>query len=230
MVGEFFEPMDLGLGKIRVYKIRSSQKEELVPTHWYNIIPDLPKPLPPPLLPDGSVVKKEMFYRLFARELVEQEFSEERFIRVPDEVRETLIELGRPTPLIRARRLEKILDTPAEIYFKYEGVLPAGSHKINTALTQVYYNKIEGIARVSTETGAGQWGSALALSGALFNLKVRVFMVKSSYMQKPYRRILMELYGAEVYPSPSPITKFGREILEKDPDNPGSLGIAISEA
>ncbi|MGC9009374.1 MAG: TrpB-like pyridoxal phosphate-dependent enzyme [Sulfolobales archaeon] len=222
--------MDLDLGKIRVYKIRSSQKEEIVPTHWYNILPDLPKPLPPPLLPDGSVVKKEMFYRLFARELVEQEFSEERFIKIPDEVRETLIELGRPTPLIRARRLEKILDTPAEIYFKYEGVLPAGSHKINTALAQVYYNKIEGIARVSTETGAGQWGSALALSGALFNLKVRVFMVKSSYMQKPYRRVLMELYGAEVYPSPSPITKFGREILEKDPDNPGSLGIAISEA
>ena len=230
MRGAFDEPMDLNLNKVLVYKIRASQKEDLVPEYWYNIVPDLPEKLDPPRAPDGSVVPKEMFYRLFAKELVEQEFSQNRYIKIPEDVRETLIRLGRPTPLLRARNLERYLDTPAEIYYKYEGVLPTGSHKINTALTQIYYNKIEDIERVSTETGAGQWGSALALSGALFGVKIRVFMVKASYLQKPYRRILMELYGAEVYPSPSNITKFGRSILEKEPDHPGSLGIAISEA
>ena len=209
---------------------RASQSEELVPEFWYNIVPDLPKPLPPPLLPDGSIPPRSMFERLFAKSLVEQEFSEERFIRIPEVVRETLIGLGRPTPLIRARRLEEYLGTKARIYYKYEGVLPTGSHKVNTAVAQAYYNAIEGIERLSTETGAGQWGSALSLAGALFNLKVRVFMVRSSYNQKPYRRILMELYGAEVIPSPSTLTKAGRSVLEKDPNHPGSLGIAISEA
>ena len=214
----------------RIPSIRASQREELVPEYWYNILPDLPKPLPPPRLPDGSIPPRSMFERLFPKSLVDQEMSQERFIRIPDEVRETLISLGRPTPLLRARRLEQFLRTPARIYYKYEGVLPTGSHKINTAVAQAYYNKIEGIERVSTETGAGQWGSALSLAGALFGLRVRVFMVKSSYEQKPYRRILMEVYGAEVVPSPSKLTRFGRSILEKDPDNPGSLGIAISEA
>ena len=209
---------------------RASQFEDLVPEFWYNILPDLPKPLPPPLLPDGRIPPREMFERLFARELVRQEFSEERFIRIPEDVRSTLISLGRPTPLIRARRLEEYLGTPARIYYKYEGVLPTGSHKVNTAVAQAYYNAVEGIERLSTETGAGQWGSALSLAGALFKLKVRVFMVRSSYEQKPYRRILMELYGAEVIPSPSRLTRAGRSVLEKDPNHPGSLGIAISEA
>jgi tryptophan synthase beta chain len=210
--------------------IRASQIEEFVPKYWYNILPDLPKPLPPPRLPDGSVPPRSMFERLFPRSLVDQEISQERFIKIPEEIRETLISLGRPTPLMRARRLEQYLKTPARIYYKFEGVLPTGSHKVNTAVAQAYYNKIEGIERVSTETGAGQWGSALSLAGALFGLKVRVFMVRSSYEQKPYRRVLMELYGAEVISSPSNITKFGRSVLEKDPNNPGSLGIAISEA
>ncbi len=209
---------------------RASQFEDLVPEFWYNILPDLPKPLPPPLLPDGRIPPREMFERLFARELVRQEFSEERFIRIPEDVRSTLISLGRPTPLIRARRLEEYLGTPARIYYKYEGVLPTGSHKVNTAVAQAYYNAVEGIERLSTETGARQWGSALSLAGALFKLKVRVFMVRSSYEQKPYRRILMELYGAEVIPSPSRLTRAGRSVLEKDPNHPGSLGIAISEA
>jgi tryptophan synthase beta chain len=171
-----------------------------------------------------------MFERLFPKELVKQEMSQDRFIPIPEEVREKLIELGRPTPLIRAKRLEEFLNTPARIYFKYEGVLPTGSHKVNTAIAQAYYNSKQGIERLSTETGAGQWGSALSLAASMFSLKARIFMVKSSYFQKPYRRILMEIYGAEVIPSPSKITKFGRSILEKDPENPGSLGIAISEA
>lgn len=209
---------------------RASQREDLVPEYWYNIVPDLPKPLPPPLLPDGTVPPRSMFERLFPRSLVDQEMSSERFIKIPEEVRETLTGLGRPTPLIRARRLEQALGTPARIYYKYEGVLPTGSHKVNTAVAQLYYNKLEGVERVSTETGAGQWGSALALAGALFGIRVRVFMVRSSYEQKPYRRILMETYGAEVIPSPSTRTKFGRSVVERDPSHPGSLGIAISEA
>jgi len=218
--------MDLGSGA----RVRASQKEELVPEYWYNILSDIPKPLPPPRLPDGSIPPRSMFERLFPRALVDQEMSSERYIKIPDMVRNTLIELGRPTPLIRARRLEEFLRTPARIYYKYEGVLPTGSHKVNTAVAQVYYNMVEGVERVSTETGAGQWGSALSLAGALFGVKVRVFMVRSSYEQKPYRRILMDLYGAEVIPSPSSVTKFGRSVLEKDPNHPGSLGIAISEA
>ncbi len=222
----FYAPMDLRAGPL----LRASQKEDFVPEYWYNILPDLPKPLPPPRLPDGSIPPRSMFERLFPKALVEQEMSLERYIKIPSEVRETLIRLGRPTPLIRAARLERLLGTPARIYYKYEGVLPTGSHKVNTAVAQIYYNKAEGIERVSTETGAGQWGSALSLAGALFGVKVRVFMVRSSYDQKPYRRILMELYGAEVLPSPSNKTKFGRSVLEKDPNHPGSLGIAISEA
>ncbi len=209
---------------------KASQTEGLVPNSWYNIVPDLPETLPPPLLPDGRVPPREMFERLFAKALVDQESSCERFIGIPEEVREILISLGRPTPLFRARRLEEFLGTPARIYYKFEGVLPTGSHKVNTAIAQAYYNMVEGVERLSTETGAGQWGSALSLAGALFKLKVRVFMVRSSYEQKPYRRVLMELYGAEVVPSPSKLTEAGKAILRVDPEHHGSLGIAISEA
>ncbi len=211
-------------------RLRAPQVDDVVPTKWYNILPDLPEPLPPMKKPNGEPVRREELEILFAKELVRQEFSQERFIKIPSELIETYLELGRPTPLLRARRLEEKLNTPARIYYKYEGVLPTGSHKVNTATAQAYYNMIEGVERLTTETGAGQWGSALSLGAALFSLKLRVYMVRVSYEQKPYRRILMQLYGAEVVPSPSPYTKVGRSILEKDPDNPGSLGIAISEA
>ncbi len=215
---------------LAIPEFRSIQNPDIIPDKWYNILPDLPEELPPPKLPSGEPVKPEMFLPLFPKALIEQEFSPERYIKIPEEVKYTLASLGRPTPLFRAVRLERFLDTKAKIFYKYEGVLPTGSHKINTAVAQIFYNRVEGTERVSTETGAGQWGSALSLAGALFNIKVRVFMVKSSYHQKPYRRIMMELYGAEVIPSPSTLTESGRRILEKDPDNPGSLGIAISEA
>ena len=210
--------------------LRAPQSEDMLPTHWLNILPHLPKPLPPPLKPDGSPVRPEELEAIFARELVRQEVSSESRVRIPEEVREAYLELGRPTPLIRARRLEEFLRTPARIYFKYEGVTPTGSHKVNTAVAQAYYNAREGVERLVTETGAGQWGSALSLAGALFGLKVRVYMVRVSYEQKPYRRTLMQAYGAEVVPSPSRLTRFGREVLRRDPNHPGSLGIAISEA
>ncbi len=210
--------------------LRSLQSEEILPKYWYNILPDLPKPLSPPLRPDGSPLGPRDLEPLFPKELIRQEISLERYILIPEEVREILLELGRPTPLLRAKRLEEKLKTPAKIYYKYEGVLPTGSHKVNTAVAQAYYNKREGVERLTTETGAGQWGSALSLACTLFDLKLRVYMVRISYEQKPYRRVLMETYGAEVVPSPSRLTKTGREILEKDPENPGSLGIAISEA
>ncbi|GAB6148624.1 TrpB-like pyridoxal phosphate-dependent enzyme [Stetteria hydrogenophila] len=203
-----------------------------VPTEWYNILPDLPERVPPPLDPrTGEPVDPASLERIFARELVRQETSMERFISIPPKVREAYVALARrPTPLFRARRLEEYLGTPAEIYYKYEGVTPTGSHKVNTALAQAYYNKEQGIERLVTETGAGQWGSALAIAGAYFDLKVRVYMTRSSYKQKPYRRTLMQLYGAEVYPSPSDRTSVGRRFLAEDPEHPGSLGIAISEA
>ncbi|MCI4462497.1 MAG: TrpB-like pyridoxal phosphate-dependent enzyme [Thermogladius sp.] len=211
-------------------ELRSTQKPEFVPKSWYNIVPDLPEKIPPYLLPDGTIAKREMFEVLFSKELVRQEFSEERFIKIPDELVEYYLQVGRPTPLLRARNLEKHLGTSARIYFKYEGVLPAGSHKFNTAIAQAFFNKREGVERLSTETGAGQWGSALALAGSLMGIRVRVFMVRASYYQKPLRRVLMETYGAEVYPSPSTITSFGRKLLGENPEHPGSLGIAISEA
>ncbi|MCE4602604.1 MAG: TrpB-like pyridoxal phosphate-dependent enzyme [Desulfurococcales archaeon] len=205
---------------------------EDVPTSWYNILPDLPEQVPPPLDPEtGKPVAPEKLARIFSIELLKQEVSMERFIGIPASVREALVKYARrPTPLFRARKLEEYLGTPAEIYFKYEGVTPTGSHKINTALAQVYYNKMEGVERLVTETGAGQWGSALAAAGAYYGVKVRVYMTRSSYLQKPYRRTLMELFGAEVYPSPSDKTSVGRRFLEEDPEHPGSLGIAISEA
>ncbi|MCE4613969.1 MAG: TrpB-like pyridoxal phosphate-dependent enzyme [Desulfurococcales archaeon] len=210
--------------------IRAPQYEDIIPTSWYNILPDLPGQLPPPLKPNGEHVKPEDLESIFPKSIIEQEMSSERYIAIPPELRRTYMEIGRPTPLFRAVNLEKYLGTPSRIYYKYEGVLPTGSHKINTALAQAYYNKVEGVKRLTTETGAGQWGSALALASILFGLKLRVYMVKISYIQKPYRQTVMRTYGAEVVPSPSDLTEAGRRILAEDPDNPGSLGIAISEA
>jgi len=202
--------------------------EEEIPKKWYCILPDLPKPLPPILDPSTRKPVK-LPPVLFAEEGLRQEESNERWINIPEEIRE-VYRLWRPTPLYRAIALEKALKTPAKIYYKYEGVSPPGSHKPNTAVAQAYYNMKEGIERLTTETGAGQWGSALAFGCMMFGLKTTVYMVKSSYHQKPYRKVLMEMWGATVYPSPSDQTKCGREILEKDPESPGSLGIAISEA
>jgi tryptophan synthase beta chain len=205
--------------------------QDEIPTSWYNIQADLPEPLPPPLDPKTlKPVSPEPLFRIFAKELVLQEVSRERFIKIPDEVLEAYKTIPRPTPLIRAKRLEEALGTPARIYFKWEGVSPAGSHKPNTAIPQAYYNAKQGTKRVVTETGAGQWGSALAMACAFFGLKCTVYMVAASYRQKPGRRIMMETWGAQVFPSPSERTRFGRSILEKEADHPGSLGIAISEA
>ncbi|MCC6027130.1 MAG: TrpB-like pyridoxal phosphate-dependent enzyme [Archaeoglobus sp.] len=203
---------------------------EYIPRRWYNIVPDLPEKLAPPLNPATiEPVKPEELEPIFPKALIAQEVSENRWIRIPEEVLE-VYRLYRPTPFIRAERLEKALKTTAKIFYKYEGVSPPGSHKPNTAIAQAYYNMKEGVEMLTTETGAGQWGSALAFATNLFGLKCRVFMVKASYEQKPYRRILMETWNAEVIPSPSKMTESGRRILEKDPDCPGSLGIAISEA
>ena len=205
--------------------------QEEIPTSWYNIQSDLPEPLPPPLNPaTKQPMSPEPLFRLFAKDLVMQEVSQERSIRIPEEIMEAYRWLPRPTPLMRAYKLEEYLHTPAKIYYKWEGVSPAGSHKPNTALAQAFYNKKEGIERLVTETGAGQWGSALAMSSAYFGLKCRVYMVAASYKQKPGRKIMMETWGAECFSSPSKNTKYGRSLLEKDPHDPGSLGIAISEA
>jgi len=204
--------------------------EEEMPTSWYNILADLPEPLSPALHPaTKEPIKPEDLAPLFPRALIEQEMSTERYIEIPEEIQE-VYRLWRPTTIYRARRLEKALDTPAKIYYKYEGSSPAGSHKPNTAVAQAYYNKKEGIKRITTETGAGQWGSALAFAGACFGLEIKVYMVKVSYLQKPYRRVMMETWGAKCIPSPSAETQAGREMLAKDPDCPGSLGLAISEA
>ena len=204
--------------------------EKDLPTRWYNIQADFKTPLPPPLHPGTrKPIGPQDLAPLFPMELIKQEVSQERWIEIPDEVRD-ILRLWRPTPLYRARRLEKALDTPARIYYKYEGVSPAGSHKPNTAVAQAYYNKKEKVARLSTETGAGQWGSALAQACSFFGLQCKVYMVKVSYQQKPYRRILMETFGAQVVASPSSDTQAGKKILEQSPDSPGSLGIAISEA
>jgi len=201
-----------------------------MPTKWYNIQADLPEPLPPVLHPaTGKPVGPDDLAPLFPMGLIMQEVSTERWIEIPDEVLE-VYRTWRPTVLHRARRLEKALDTPAKIFYKYEGTNQAGSHKPNTAVAQAYYNKVEGVKRMTTETGAGQWGSALALAGAFFGIEIKVYMVRISYDQKPYRRIAMEVWGANCVPSPSPDTKAGRDMLAKWPDCPGSLGLAISEA
>lgn len=204
--------------------------ENELPTAWYNIQADLPRPVPPPLHPGtGRPIGPADLAPLFPLELIKQEVSTERTIDIPDEVQQ-VYRLWRATPLYRARRLERYLDTPARIYYKYEGVSPAGSHKPNTAVAQAYYNRQEGARRLTTETGAGQWGSALAFAGALFGLEVDVYMVKISFQQKPYRKALMESYGARCVASPSAETAAGRAILAHNPDTTGSLGIAISEA
>ena len=204
--------------------------ENDIPKKWYNIQADLKTPMDPPLHPQTrQPISPDDLKAIFPMELIKQEVSRDRYISIPSEVRE-IYRIWRPSPLYRARRLEKALKTPAEIYYKWEGVSPAGSHKPNSAVPQAYYNKKAGIERLVTETGAGQWGSALAFSTQLFGLQCRVYMVKCSYEQKPYRRILMETWGAEVFPSPTTLTNAGREILKKDPQTSGSLGISISEA
>jgi tryptophan synthase beta chain len=203
--------------------------EAEIPTHWYNVIADMPNPPAPPLGPDGKPVGPDALAAIFPMSLIEQEMSGERWIPIPDEVRE-IYRLWRPSPLYRAHRLERELGTPAKIFYKYEGVSPAGSHKPNTAVAQAYYNHRAGIRRLSTETGAGQWGCALSLAGQMFGIEVRVYMVKVSYEQKPFRRSMMQTWGAEVFASPTDMTESGRRILAADPDSPGSLGIAISEA
>ncbi len=210
--------------------LRPPQLREYLPSYWYNIVPDLPEELPPMLLPNNEEVKPYMLEKIFTKTAVEQEFSRQRYIEIPEELRKTYLEIGRPTPVLRARRLEEFLGTPAKIYYKYEGVTPTGSHKINTALAQAYYAAKEGVEQLVTETGAGQWGSALSLAGALMGIKVRVYMVRISYLQKPGRKTIMRLYGAEVYPSPSNMTETGRKLLAENPDHPRSLGTAISEA
>jgi tryptophan synthase beta chain len=204
--------------------------ENQIPTHWYNVIPDLPGPMAPVLHPaTAKPVTPDDLLPLFPMGLIEQEVSRERWVKIPDEVRE-IYRLWRPSPLHRAIRLEQALGTPARIYYKYEGVSPAGSHKPNTAVPQAYYNKVAGTRRIATETGAGQWGSSMALAAQMFGLECTVYMVKVSFEQKPYRKSMMQLWGAEVFASPSDRTNAGRSILARDPANPGSLGIAISEA
>jgi tryptophan synthase beta chain len=204
--------------------------ESRIPRHWYNLTADLPKP-PPPVLHPGTLkpVGPDDLAPLFPMALIAQEVSTEREIEIPEPVREVYRQ-WRVTPLYRARRLEKALQTPARIYYKYEGVSPAGSHKPNTAVAQAFYNREAGVKRLTTETGAGQWGSSLAFAGAVFGIDVQIFMVRVSYNQKPYRRALMETYGARCVASPSMETNYGRSVLAKSPDNNGSLGIAISEA
>lgn len=204
--------------------------QDEIPTAWYNVLADLPKPMPPPLHPGtGKPLNPSDLEPIFPKALIEQEMSTERWITIPSEVRE-LYKIWRPTPLVRAVRLERALKTNCHIYFKNESLSPSGSHKLNTALAQVYYNKKEGVTRLTTETGAGQWGSSLAFACRLFGLEAVIYMVKSSYYQKPYRRSLMHIWGSEVFASPSERTKSGRAIREEFPDTPGSLGIAISEA
>lgn len=214
------------MGETRKFLLDESD----IPTAWYNLAADLPEPPPPPLNPaTGEPLGPEALEPLFPRALIEQEVSRQRWIDVPGEVID-VYRLWRPTPLFRARNLERHLGTPARIYCKYEGVSPPGSHKPNTAVAQAFYNRREGVRRLVTETGAGQWGSSLAFAGAMFGLDVEVFMVRVSYQQKPYRRALMETYGARCIPSPSELTEAGRRFLAENPDHPGSLGIAISEA
>ncbi len=200
-----------------------------IPTHWYNVVADMPNPPAPVLGPDGKPIGPEALAPIFPMSLIEQEVSAERWIAIHEAVREAY-RLYRPSPMFRAHRLEAALGTPARIYYKYEGVSPAGSHKVNTSIPQAYYNKEAGIKRIATETGAGQWGSSMALAGQMFGLEVRVYMVKISYQQKPYRRSMMTTWGAEVFASPSRETQAGRAALDADPDNQGSLGLAISEA
>src|ERR1022692_559200 len=201
-----------------------------IPKTWYNLLPDFPEPLPPPLHPGTKQpIPPEALLAIFPENLVRQEMSPDRWIEVPEPVRD-IYALWRPTPLLRAVRFEKALQTPAHIYYKYEGVSPAGSHKVNTSVAQAFFNKEAGTKRLATETGAGQWGSSLALACKLFGLECVVYQVRCSYDQKPYRKMLMNTWGAKVWPSPSTNTNYGRKVLSEDPTCAGSLGIAISEA
>ena len=211
--------------------IRVVLDPEEFPKDWYNLVPDLHRPLPPPMDPWDGPSKLELLPKIFMKEALRQEFTAQRFVQIPEELKELYVSvLGRPTPLCRARRLEQYLKTPAKIYFKREDLTPTGSHKPNTAIAQAFFAKKEGLDYLATETGAGQWGSALAFATSVVGLGCLVYMVRTSYMSKPYRRILMELYGAKVFPSPSDRTDFGKKLIAEYPDNPGSLGIAISEA
>jgi len=212
------------------YKKKFVLDEERIPTAWYNIVPDLPEPPQPPLNPVTlQPAGPDDLSPIFPPSIIAQEVSAERYIEIPEEIHQ-IYRIWRPTPLIRATGLEKALDTPAKIFFKHEGVSPAGSHKSNTAVAQAYYNKLDGTTRLSTETGAGQWGSALSMACQMFDLECMVYMVKVSYHQKPYRRSMMQLWGADVIPSPSEKTNAGRAVLAENPESLGSLGIAISEA
>jgi tryptophan synthase beta chain len=203
--------------------------EKDIPTHWYNVVADMPNPPAPSLGPDGKPIGPDALSAIFPMSLIEQEVSTQRWIPIPERVREAY-RLYRPSPMFRAHNLEAALGTPAKIFYKYEGVSPAGSHKVNTAIPQAYYNAQAGIKRLATETGAGQWGSSIALAGQMFGIEVRVYMVKISYDQKPFRRSMMQTWGAEVLASPTNLTESGRKILAENPNSPGSLGIAISEA
>ncbi|MEM2987554.1 MAG: TrpB-like pyridoxal phosphate-dependent enzyme [Candidatus Bathyarchaeia archaeon] len=217
--------------KVQKNKYFTQLDADEIPVAWYNIQADLPEPLPPPLDPTTlKPIDPKLLERIFAKELIRQEVSTERFIKIPEEVLEAYLRLPRPTPLYRAMRLERFLKTPAKIYFKCENFSPTGSHKTNTAIAQAYYNKEQGIKRLVTETGAGQWGTALAFACTIFGLKCRIYMVRVSYQQKPGRRTIAQLYGAEMFPSPSDQTNFGRKLLKENPNHPGTLGIAISEA
>jgi tryptophan synthase beta chain len=209
--------------------LRINLEAEDIPSHWYNIAADMPTPLAPPLAPDGSIVTPEQMGAIFPGPILEQEMSTQRWIEIPEEVRQIYAQ-WRPSPLIRALRLEQALGTPAKIFYKYEGVSPAGSHKPNSAVPQAYYKKLAGTKRLTTETGAGQWGSSIAYAGQMFGLPVRVYMVKVSYQQKPFRRSMMQTWGAEVFASPTDRTEAGRRALDADPNSMGSLGLAISEA
>lgn len=213
---------------MRSHKILLTEKE--IPENWYNIVADMPnKPLPPLHPGTKKPIGPEALAPLFPMALIEQEVSAEKWVPIPEEVRD-IYKQWRPTPLFRAHNLEKMLDTPAKIYYKYEGVSPSGSHKPNTAVPQAYYNKMEGVKRITTETGAGQWGSALSYACNIFDIDCEVYMVKISYEQKPYRKLMMNTWGANVFASPSNLTEAGKKILAQSPDSPGSLGIAISEA
>jgi len=204
--------------------------EDQIPESWYNIQADMPNPTLPPLHPGTKQpIGPADLAPLFPMELIKQEVSKERWIEIPEAVREAY-KIWRPTPLYRAYNFEKLLDTPAKIYYKYEGVSPAGSHKPNTAIPQAYYNKMEGVKKITTETGAGQWGSALSFACQMFGIELEVYMVRISYEQKPYRKLMMNTWGAKVFSSPTNLTESGRKILAQDPNSPGSLGIAISEA
>ncbi|MBA4286415.1 MAG: TrpB-like pyridoxal phosphate-dependent enzyme [Xanthomonadaceae bacterium] len=209
--------------------LRINLEADEIPKHWYNVAADLRQPPAPPLGPDGNIVTPEKMGAIFPGPILEQEMSAQRWIEIPEAVRQIYAQ-WRPSPLIRALRLEQALGTPAKIFYKYEGVSPAGSHKPNSAVPQAYFNKMAGTRRLTTETGAGQWGSSIAYAGQMFGLPVRVYMVKISFQQKPFRRSMMQTWGAEVFASPTDRTQAGRNALAADPDSMGSLGLAISEA